>query len=334
MSDAVPLRASSAPTEEGAHSAWPEWRRRSGDASPAAAAAPERPATAPAPRLPGPPGLICSYVVQGGVRREDCNGFATALGVRSLRRAGLPVPAAMLDALAQCRDEEGGGFGFWPARLRPQWAPALPGDADDTALMTLELLHAGRLSRVQARRIACRSIASRRVARFPDLHPPWLRPGVFATWNRAGRSRDLIDCTATANVLALLAALELAHLPGVAEATTMLDAALRWAGEDGLRAASLSPFYPDPAEFVLALANAAESGASGLSALHRQAAATAWGAGAEARSACPAHPVCSSPYGAAVWRSPELARLRAWAQAMRVPRPPAATCAAQDDAGR
>jgi len=258
------------------------------------------------------PHFILSEVSLRGQRLRDRNGFVTALGVRALRRCGLPVPAALLDALERCRSAHG-GFRFWPQDARPEWAPDLPDDADDTAIMLLELLHAGRVSRAEARRVACLTIARRRVAGFPLLRPPWLRPGVFATWSRDGVRRDLVDCTATANALALFAALDLAHLPGVPDAERMLADAVRWAGDDELRAASLSPFYPDPAEFVLALDHAAECGARGMQALHRRASATAWGGDAHARSARRDHAVCGSPYGVAVWRSPELARLREWA---------------------
>lgn len=257
-----------------------------------------------------PPHFILSEVSLGGQRLPDRNGFVTALGVRALRRRGLPVPAPLLDALERCRSARG-GYRFWPLHARPHWAPDLPDDADDTAIMLLELLHAGRVERAEARRVACLTIARRRVATFPLLRPPWLRPGVFATWSRDGVRRDLVDCTATANMLALFATLDLSHLPGVREAGEMLAAAVRWAGDDALRAASLSPFYPDPVEFVLALDHAAECGARGLAALHRQAAATQWGSDAALRSTQPDHAVCGSPYGVAVWRSPELASLRA-----------------------
>ncbi|QWP76948.1 hypothetical protein J5226_00630 [Lysobacter sp. K5869] len=266
------------------------------------------------------PHFILSEVSIGHERLPDRNGFVTALGVRALRRRGLPVPAALLDALERCCSARG-GFRFWPQDARPEWAPDLPDDADDTAIMLLELVRAGRVGREEARRVACLTIARRRVAGFPLLRPPWLRPGVFATWSREGIRRDLVDCTATANALALFAALDLSHLPGVREAGEMLAAAVEWAGDDDLRAASLSPFYPDPAEFALALDHAAECGARGMQALHRRASATAWGCDAEQRSTRRDHAVCGSPYGVAVWRSPELARLREWAQeAMRASR--------------
>lgn len=267
--------------------------------------------------------LIESQVSQGGQQRRDRNGFVTALGVRALRRYGLPVPGAMLDTLQACRSARG-GFRFWPEGAQPDWAPVLPDDVDDTAIMALELLHAGRIGLDDARRTACMTIARRRIARFPALRPPWLRVGTFATWSREGAAFDMVDCTATANVLGFLAAVGMSHLPGVHEATQMLGAALHWAGDDELRASSLSPFYPDPVELALALEHAARSGAQGLHELHAAAAATGWGANAELRSTRPEHRVCSSPYGVAVWRSPELARLRGWAREMgeaRIPKP-------------
>lgn len=258
------------------------------------------------------PHFIASEVAFGDRRLADRNGFVTALGVRALRQRGLPVPATMLDALERCRSARG-GFRFWPEGARPQWAPELPDDADDTAIMLVELLHAERVDPHQARRIACTVVARRRVAALPGLHPPWLRRGVFATWCREGARTDMVDCTATANVLALLATLNLSHLPGAHEATQMLEAALRWAGDDELRASSLSPFYPDPAELLFALTHATEAGAPGLARLRDFAAARSWGLGAHARSLREDYPLCSSPYGFAIWRSPELARLRAHA---------------------
>lgn len=255
-------------------------------------------------------GIVPSMFEHRGQQRADRNGFVGALAVRALRRQGRAVPAAMLDALERCRTGEG-GFGFWPGHARPAWAPALPGDADDTAIMLFELLRAGRIDIDAARRTACRTIGRHRIATLPLLRPPWLRTGVFSTWHRAGRTHDVIDCTATANVLALLAALSLDHLPGASAATAMLADAVAWAGDAPARAASLSPFYPDPAELVLALTHAVEAGAHALRPVRDAAAASAWGRDAETRTHDSAHPVCGSAYGIAVWRAPVLARIRA-----------------------
>lgn len=255
-------------------------------------------------------GVVPSVFEHRGLQRADRNGFVGALAVRALRRQGRAVPAAMLDALERCRTGEG-GFGFWPVHARPAWAPALPGDADDTAIMLFELLRAGRIDIDAARRTACRTIGRHRIATLPLLRPPWLRTGVFSTWHRAGRTHDVIDCTATANVLALLAALSLDHLPGAPAATAMLADAVAWAGDAPARAASLSPFYPDPAELVLALTHAVEAGAHALRPVRDAAASSAWGRDAETRTHDSAHPACGSAYGIAVWRAPALARIRA-----------------------
>lgn len=255
-------------------------------------------------------GFIDSCMEAAGARRLDRNGFVTALAMRALRRQGIDIPAEMLDALERCRSP-GAGFGFWAPCSRPQWAPRLPDDADDTAIMTLELHAAGRLSREEARRIVCLTIGRHRIAQLPALRPPWLRTGVFSTWHRRGIALDLIDCTAIANALAAFAALDLHEIPGVRASTAVLHDAVAWAGDDGTRACSLSPFYPEPAEFVLALRHAVEAGAEALAPVYASAAQTPWGCDAETRVAHDDHLVCSSPYGSAVWRSPALARIRA-----------------------
>ena len=257
-------------------------------------------------------GFVASCMETAGQRHPDRNGFVTALAVRALRRQDIDIPAAMLDALEQCRSP-GAGYGFWASCTRPEWAPRLPDDADDTAIMTLELHAAGRLSREEARRIACLSIGRHRIAQLPLLRPPWLRTGVFSTWHRRGIALDLIDCTAIANALAVFAALDLHDIPGARASTAMLCDGVAWAGDDETRAGSLSPFYPEPAEFVLALRHALEAGAEALAPVYAAAAQTSWGRDAEARVAHDDHRVCSSPYGSAVWRSPALARIRAGA---------------------
>lgn len=248
--------------------------------------------------------------MMNGTRYPDINGFVTALGIRALRLSGRYVPPPMLNALEICRTEQG-GFRFWSSAHRPDWAPDLPDDADDTALMTLELYLLGRLSREEARRIACLSLVRHRVRRLKGVGPPWRRVGVFKTWAREATETDLIDCTAHANILALMATLDLLHLPGVRETHMMLEAALDFAQDDMDRANSLSPFYPHPEEFVLALDHAWQSGAHDLAPLALCAARTSWGRDAHRNTHEPDYAICSSPYGQAQWFSPELADLRA-----------------------
>lgn len=254
--------------------------------------------------------FLPSVMMSNGIAYPDMNGFVTALGVRTLRLSGQHVPPSMLDAIETCRTEQG-GFRFWPFAQRPDWAPDLPDDADDTALMTLELLLSGRLSREEARRIACLSLIRNRVRRIDGLGPPWRRVGVFKTWAREATETDLVDCTAHANILALMATLDLLHLPGVRETYTMLEAALDFAGDNTERANSLSPFYPNPTEFILALDHAWRCGAQGLAPLVLRASRTSWGRDAYQNAREPSHAICSSPYGPTQWFSPALANLRA-----------------------
>ncbi len=248
-----------------------------------------------------------------GRSRADTNGFVTALAVRQLRLSGRPVPAQWLDLLQACARPEG-GYGFWPQGSRPGWAPQLPADSDDTAVMLLELTLAGRVPRRQARSLACRTVGRHRLRRVLDPGPPWLRRGMFTTWHRPPTPRDgpaerppptgadLVDLTAVTNVLALLHALDLADLPGVPESLAALDAALAWAGSCPPRWRSLSPFYPEPDELARALEHAAGCGVPGLAEPART-----------VRRVCPrADPdaVCSMAYGPPTWHSPALTALR------------------------
>lgn len=261
------------------------------------------------------PGLVASEMHARAQRWPDCNGFATALAVRSLRQQGHTAPPSLLAVLERCRSAQG-GFGFWPHGLRPHWAPPLPDDADDTAIMALELYLAGRLTRTETRRIACQRVGTRRIARLPVLRPPWLRTGVFATWSRSAGGQDMVDCTVITNVLALLTATGLEGIPGARESMDLLNRALDWAGDDETRASSLSPFYPDAAEWLLALDHAAAMGCQGVSILLDRVRRTPWGQAAWLRRAAPDHPICSSPYGLAVWRSPALCAVRSGAEAV------------------
>ena len=233
---------------------------------------------------------------------EDANGFVTALAVRELRQAGRTVPAAWLDVLESCRRPDG-SYGFWPLGGTPAWAPELPSDSDDTAVMLLELTLAGRVCAERARSIACHTVGAHRLRQVLDPGPPWLRRGMFTTWHRGGVGRrDLVDLTAVTNVLALLYMLDLERIPGVEESLAGLGAGLTWAGSSAPRWQSLSPFYPEPDELGRALEHATRCGVPGLSEGART-----------GRRVCPRESldaVCSMAYGPPTWHSPELAALR------------------------
>jgi hypothetical protein len=267
-------------------------------------------------------GLLTSFVTMGAECRVDHNILTTALAVRSLRRSGWQqwscfARKSALDGLESARSPSG-GFRFWPVGSKPSWAPDLPDDTDDTAIVTLELYAAGRWSREMARQVACRTIGMHRLRQLYWPGPPWRRVGAFKTWHRADTETDMIDCTVNANAVALLAALGLRRVPGYWEACAMIDEALAWAGTSEERLKSLSPFYPAPAEFLLALENAVECGANELIPAFTQLQSTEWGRNALSATWCADHAICSSPYGLAIWRSPALAEIRfkcAWTDA-------------------
>lgn len=249
----------------------------------------------------------------GGVRaRRDKNGFVTALAARAWRLSGNEVPAVWLDTMESCRASDV-GFSFWPHDAAPAWAPRLVPDTDDSAVMALELLLAGRLTMSEARRIACHGVAAHRLDQV-GVGPVWPRRGMFATWQRPGARRDLVDCTVAANALALLAATELLAASGVQETVEAIVAGVEWAGVDDLRLSSLSPFYPHPDELRLSVGHAV---AQGCAALEPVAAALG-----PARRRAPDAAVCSSPYGLLTWHSPQLQAVRGEAQARRRGSPP------------
>lgn len=232
--------------------------------------------------------------------RRDNNGFMTALAVRASRLAGRPVPGVWLDVLESCRVGEF-GFSFWPAGQAPKWAPPLVPDADDSSVMAVELLHAGRIGTQEARRIACHGVAAFRAQRVAH-GPEWIRAGMFAVWQRPGITRQLVDCTAATNALALLTATDLLEVAGVAETVAAISAGVEWAAEDALRLSSLSPFYTEPNELRLALAHAVAEGCEPLEPV----AAALGDPLPPDRDAT----VCSSPYGLVTWHSPRLQVLR------------------------
>lgn len=245
----------------------------------------------------------------------DSNGFSTACVLRALRA----VPDAQLavvrsraiDFLSLCQSSTvPGAYGFWPEKLRPSWATRVPPDVDDTALIVTELHRHGRIRNEAALRALCTVILPFRVLPC-DCHglPPWIVPGCFQTWIAPRGTKaahvQVIDACVGANVVALMARIGAAHLPGYREACAAVDRGIAWAAEDPTRLASITPFYPSPRSFVETLRHAVECGASNLApALHRV-----------ASIAPPARTddagCCSSAYGRVVWRCPALEEARA-----------------------
>lgn len=265
--------------------------------------------------LQDPDGFFSSQVRGGGMDQADRNGFATVQVLRALGREaeellGRSAHAAALDALEACRNPATGGFRFWPLGARPDWAPDLPDDADDTSLMATMLWTAGRLSTSELRRLACYTVVSHRLASTVQPGPSWPRAGAFKTWMRLGIAPDMVDCTVNANVLAMLAAAGLHGTPGYAEACAMIEDAVLWAGEDAGRAATLSPFYPEAGELVLAVEAAVAAGVRELRPVRALMDLSRLWSELRLRS-CGADPViCGSPYGLVRWTSTAVGRAR------------------------
>lgn len=256
-------------------------------------------------------GFYTCRVTGSGIDADDRNGFATAQVLRASggnapRVLGRTAHAAALSALEACRNPLTGGFRFWPMTGRPGWAPDLPDDADDTALFALLLWKADRISLDDLRRTACRTLVCHRLADVAQPGPPWPRVGAFKTWMRPGLDPDMADCTVNANILALLAAAGLKSVPGYQQAIGMIVDAALWAAEDAPRAATLSPFYPEPGELALSVEAAVAEGVRELRPVLAAMNASPMWRRLRARSCADAPVICGSPYGLMRWTCPSV----------------------------
>ena len=257
-----------------------------------------------------PSGAFPSTMVEEGIARDDENGFVTAQILRTLGPA-TAVPelrrtvARALDFLESC-EEPGrpGAYRFWTSTTRPQHVPVYPADADDTAVISLELARHGRRDLQALRRTALTALFPHRVAGHHERPASWVLPGTFWTWLSDAFGYNVVDCTVNANVVALLTAADLTELPCYTAACTMITQAVAAAGGDAHRMRLLSPYYPHPGELWLAVRAAVAAGADqlrpclpALSAFRRPPEVDA--------------PVFCSAYGKVTWHSPLLQRLRA-----------------------
>jgi hypothetical protein len=281
--------------------------------TPASAAATGVEALAALARLQDDDGCFASRIRRrDGRSTPDRNGFVTALVLRTLRHAPrtaewCSVTSRALDWLERCRSSSAGAFGFWPDEERPSWA-AVPPDADDTAVMTAELLRHGRIGRDAALRSVHLVLLPNRFD-GGGARPSWVAPGCFLTWlTPAGpgtrRVANPVDCCVNANVAALLAVLGATHLPGYDAAVSTVRDGLQWARQDPARLSALTPFYPDPRSLAEALHHAVECGAEPLRGLAQQ--VSALPSRATAPSGC-----FRSAYGGTVWHAPALELARA-----------------------
>ncbi|MEV0643635.1 hypothetical protein AB0I28_00080 [Phytomonospora sp. NPDC050363] len=264
-----------------------------------------------------PGGTFLSRVELPWGESEDRNCFVTALVVRELHGiAGDGVAEARRRALAYLlrsrypvyRDL----FSFYPHRGHPFWMrSALYPDADDTAVINLELVRAGLMSTDALAEVAERHLLPNRAVGEGARHldRPWHREGVFLTWLTGAPVANPVDCCVNTNVVALLAAAGMRTAPGYAEACEMVDAAARDVSRAGVHDRRRTPFYPAPGEWLRALRHAVEMGATELEPAAR---ALATVPDPEAGAEAPA--ICCDVEGTVVWRSTAVAvarRLRA-----------------------
>lgn len=258
-------------------------------------------------------GAFLSYVHLSGGPADDHNGFATALVLDCLRQAP-DLPAILvardraLEFLQSCADPScTGRFGFYAAGNQPSWmVPRLAYDADDTALFHLALLRAGRVDRAEVARVIRDILCPFRLTFRNERSDPWHRVGAFETWLDARTYRNPVDCTVNVNVLTLLHASG-ADWPEAAAITEMLFAAVDWAGTLKARAAKLSPWYPDPIEFVFAVERATKASVPQMAALSNRLQRLDWVARDKAKNL----PICGSSDGRIVWSCPALLTARA-----------------------
>lgn len=223
-----------------------------------------------------PNGGFASTVTSRQGREIDCNGFTAAIVLRLTRH--VPDDALMtivrgraLDFVTTCSSSiVPDAFGFWPDTARPAWAHGVPADVDDTAIMLTELLRHGRVTRDDALRRFCRAVMSQRVSETAAVMlPTWVVPGSFYTWIAdaapgARRGANTVDACVNANVVALMARLAAAHLPGYEAAVATVESAVRWAADDKRRLSAITPFYPSVTSLIDAVEHAVESGAREL----------------------------------------------------------------------
>lgn len=258
-----------------------------------------------------PSGAFPSAMVEEGVSYPDENGFVTAQILRALgpgtsdeRLAGCVNRA--LDFLGRC--EAPGrrwAYCFWPEEKRPPRLPTYPADADDSAVIPMELARHRRRDRESLLRTVLHVLIQHRV--LLGVRPPavWVREGVFWTWLDRDFGYNLVDCTVNANVVALMAAIGATHLPGYAEACAMIDQAIVMAHGDPHLTRLLSPYYAHPVDLLNAVRCAVAAGSKALEpSLERL--CVDWGDVEPDEQ----QPVFSSAYGRVVWRAPLLQRVR------------------------
>lgn len=226
-----------------------------------------------------PTGEFASMVYLPFGELQDSNCFVTALVLRELsllRKNASQKDSSSIEDM--CRRACGylirsgypvyqNSYSFYPHHRHPFWmrSPLYP-DADDTAIIALELVRHGYKSPETIHYIAERYFdVYRAVGKFTcHMNKDWHREGVFLTWFTKADIPNPIDCCVNANVVAMLAANDLKQQDGYFQAIGMIKDAVDWASQDEIRLRDLTPYYPCPLELYYAVAHAVESGADEL----------------------------------------------------------------------
>lgn len=226
-----------------------------------------------------PGGIFLSQVHLPNISGEDANLFITALVVRELTAALDAGDFPEAGQLAEYRRRALGAllrseypvyphaYAFYPHAAHPFWmGGVLPPDADDTCVINLELVRAGKASPQRLHEIIERYLDVYRAEGEFEHHltADWHVPGAFLTWFSRKDEENPLDCCVNANVMALMAAAGRQDAFGYRQAAALIEAGLDWAGDHPDRLRALTPFYPDPAEFLSALSHAVSSGAEAL----------------------------------------------------------------------
>ena len=163
----------------------------------------------------------------------DHNACITGLVVRALGRDSLPpglhrARERALDYLETCeRSALPGAFGFWPENSQQAEGTGRQGDADDTAIVAIELYSHGRRPLVWLRHVALRVLMPFRVQPSEEVRPDWIRMGAFLTWLLPSRA-NVVDSLVNANVAALFALAGLRHVSAYRSAAALVEAAFAW----------------------------------------------------------------------------------------------------------
>lgn len=259
-------------------------------------------------QLAAPSGAIPSHVALGGIQYLDHNAFITALAVRALSHsdAWTPLRNRALDFLETCEDRDmEKSFRFWPPGQEPSWGAGRPPDADDTAIIAVELVRSGRRSLTWLRRVALQVLNRHRVQFERDIRPPWIHDGAFHTWLVRDHP-NVVDAVVNTNVAALFAKCGLKHAASYTAGIRLISAAVAWTGGHRERVRIVAPYYPHPAEFREALLHAIRCGAEEL--LDPLAKWNTWFPPTDHLDGN--QPICSGAHGEAIWTSPPLQRIR------------------------